>query len=115
MEKDYLIQKKPFAALVLFSLPIVVGNLFQQTYTLADSAIVGRYDSQQALAAVGACNARPIFSFVWRLEAGLEPRFSSALVFRRQRAREDGHGYVYHFAGVSDFEHSAGNVWTLAG
>lgn len=54
MENDYLIQKKPLHALILFSLPMIVGNLFQQTYTMADSAIVGRYVSEQALAAVGA-------------------------------------------------------------
>lgn len=41
-------------ALILFALPIIIGNLFQQTYTMADSAIVGRYVSEQALAAVGA-------------------------------------------------------------
>lgn len=51
---DYLIQKKPLHALILFSLPIIIGNLFQQTYTMVDSAIVGRYVSEQALAAVGA-------------------------------------------------------------
>lgn len=54
MENDYLIQKKPINALLIFSLPIIIGNLFQQTYTMADSAIVGRYVSEQALAAVGA-------------------------------------------------------------
>lgn len=54
MKDDYLIQKKPLNALILFSLPIIIGNLFQQTYTMADSAIVGRYVSEQALAAVGA-------------------------------------------------------------
>ena len=42
MKNDYLIQKKPLSALVLFSVPIIVGNLFQQFYTMADSAIVGR-------------------------------------------------------------------------
>lgn len=51
---DYLIQKKPLQALILFSLPMIIGNLFQQTYTMADSAIVGRFVSEQALAAVGA-------------------------------------------------------------
>ncbi|WP_312908224.1 MATE family efflux transporter [Tissierella praeacuta] len=35
-------------------MPIIIGNLFQQTYTMADSAIVGRFVSEQALAAVGA-------------------------------------------------------------
>lgn len=54
MENDYLIQKKPLHALIIFSMPIIIGNLFQQTYTMADSAIVGRYVSEQALAAVGA-------------------------------------------------------------
>ena len=43
MKNDYLIQKKPLSALVLFSVPIIVGNLFQQFYTMADSAIVGRF------------------------------------------------------------------------
>ena len=57
MKNDYLIQKKPLSALVLFSVPIIVGNLFQQFYTMADSAIVGRFVSEQALAAVGASYA----------------------------------------------------------
>lgn len=51
---DYLIQKKPLKALILFALPMIIGNLFQQTYTMADSAIVGRLVGEQALAAVGA-------------------------------------------------------------
>ena len=54
MDNDYLIQKKPLQALLIFCLPIMIGNLFQQTYTMADSAIVGRFVSEQALAAVGA-------------------------------------------------------------
>lgn len=54
MNDDYLIQKKPLNALIIFALPMIIGNLFQQTYTMADSAIVGRYVSEEALAAVGA-------------------------------------------------------------
>ena len=42
-------------ALLLFSLPMIIGNLFQQFYTMADSMIVGRYVSEHALAAIGAC------------------------------------------------------------
>ncbi len=57
MENDYLVKKKPFHALLIFALPIIIGNLFQQTYTMADSAIVGRYVSEGALAAVGASNS----------------------------------------------------------
>lgn len=54
---DYLLRKKPFYALLIFATPMIVGNLFQQGYIMVDSAIVGRYVSEQALAAVGACNA----------------------------------------------------------
>ena len=54
MNDDYLIQKKPFHALLIFSLPIIIGNLFQQTYTMADSAIAGRFVGERALAAIGA-------------------------------------------------------------
>ena len=57
MKNDYLIRKKPLPALLLFSLPMILGNLFQQLYTLADSAIVGRYVGERALAAVGASYA----------------------------------------------------------
>lgn len=54
MQQDYLIQKKPMQAMLIFALPMILGNLFQQTYTMADSAIVGRFVSEQALGAVGA-------------------------------------------------------------
>lgn len=54
---DYLLKKKPLYALFIFALPMIIGNLFQQGYTMVDSAIVGRYVSEEALAAVGASNA----------------------------------------------------------
>lgn len=54
MKNDYLVKKKPLNALIIFALPIIIGNLFQQMYTMADSAIVGRFVGEQALAAVGA-------------------------------------------------------------
>lgn len=56
-DNDYLIRKKPLHALIIFALPMMVGNLFQQTYTMADSAIVGRLVGEDALAAVGASYA----------------------------------------------------------
>lgn len=44
-----------YKALVFFSLPILVGNLFQQFYNVADSIVVGRILGKEALAAVGFC------------------------------------------------------------
>ena len=39
--------------LILFALPLLVGNLFQQLYNTVDSIVVGNYVSKTALAAVG--------------------------------------------------------------
>ena len=54
MEKEYLIHKRPVSALLIFALPMMLGNFFQQVYTMADSMIVGRLVGEDALAAVGA-------------------------------------------------------------
>ncbi len=54
MGKEYLIQEKPLKALLVFALPMIIGNLFQQFYTMVDSVVVGRFVGEQALAAVGA-------------------------------------------------------------
>ncbi len=45
---------RPLALLSVFALPLLIGNLFQQAYNLADSMIVGRLLGANALAAVGA-------------------------------------------------------------
>ena len=53
-DRRYLITERPMKALLMFSIPIMLGNLFQQLYTMADSVIVGRFVGEKALAAVGA-------------------------------------------------------------
>ncbi len=69
--------------ILLFSLPILVGNVFQQMYQLADIFIVGRLLGENALAAVGA--SAPIyfmfliiaFSFTGGLTAVTAQRFGA--------------------------------------
>ncbi len=39
--------------LILFSLPLMLGNVFQMLYNTVDSVIVGNFVSKQALAAIG--------------------------------------------------------------
>ena len=43
----------PLRQLLLFSLPLVAGTLFQQFYSFADTVMVGRFLGESALAAVG--------------------------------------------------------------
>ena len=45
---------KPLKLLSVFALPLLIGNLFQQAYNLADTMIVGKLIDSDALAAVGA-------------------------------------------------------------
>ena len=47
----------PVKLLLQFSIPILLGNLFQQIYTLADRIIVGRFVGDTAFSAIGATNA----------------------------------------------------------
>ena len=47
-------QGSPWRLLLLFSLPLMVGNIFQQMYTVVDTAIVGKVLGVEALAALGA-------------------------------------------------------------
>ena len=39
--------------IIKFTMPLLVGNLFQQLYNVVDSAIVGKYLGSDKLAAVG--------------------------------------------------------------
>ena len=54
MNKEYLINERPVKALLLFAMPMIIGNLFQQFYTMVDSVVVGKFVGENALAAVGA-------------------------------------------------------------
>lgn len=53
----------PAKQIFLFSLPLLIGNLFQQFYNMADAFIVGRVLGSHALAAVG-CTSGLIFLIV---------------------------------------------------
>lgn len=55
--------------LISFAVPTILGNMFQLTYNAADSIIVGRFISENALAAVGTAN--PIMNIVIFFIAGI--------------------------------------------
>ena len=55
MTKD-MTTGKIMPLLVKFTIPLVLGNLFQLTYNAVDSIIVGHFVGKEALAAVGICN-----------------------------------------------------------
>lgn len=68
-----LTKGRPAGVILLFALPIILGNVFQQIYSVVDSVIVGRFVSYQALAGVGITNGLTffVFGFVIGITSGL--------------------------------------------
>lgn len=55
--------------LVLFSIPLLIGNLFQQLYNTVDSIVVGQFIGREALAAVG--SSTPIITLIIGMFMGI--------------------------------------------
>lgn len=71
MELD-MTKGKPAALIARFIIPVIIGNIFQQLYNMADTIIVGRFLGVGALAAVGATGSIMflILGFVMGLTTG---------------------------------------------
>ena len=52
MKKD-MTTGSPLKLIIAFGIPLVIGNIFQQFYSMVDTIIVGKYVGKTALAAVG--------------------------------------------------------------
>lgn len=62
-------QGAPWKNLILFTVPLLIGNLFQQLYSTADAIILGRFAGDNALAAVG--SSMPMFFLLMVLMMGI--------------------------------------------
>ncbi len=67
-----LTKGSPAKAIFLYSLPIILGNVFQQVYNLVDMVIVGRMVNYQALAGLGITGGTTFFAmgFVFGITGG---------------------------------------------
>lgn len=54
MKVRNMTQGSPIRLILSVALPLMVGNIFQQLYTVVDAQVVGGYEGVQALAALGA-------------------------------------------------------------
>lgn len=73
-----LTEGKPLRNIILFTIPIFIGNVFQQLYSMVDAIIVGQTINNDALAGVGATGAISflIIGFVQGLTAGFAVKTS---------------------------------------
>lgn len=67
-------QGSPLKIILFFTGPLLLGNVFQQFYNVADMIIVGQYLGMEALAAVGA--TAPLFLLFFSVTIGLTSGFS---------------------------------------
>lgn len=64
-----LTEGPPLRLLLLFSLPMVAGNVFQQLYNMVDTAVVGKFVGEDAVASVG--SSFPVVFLSVAVAAGL--------------------------------------------
>jgi len=71
MTKD-MTTGSPVKLILAFSVPLLIGNIFQQFYNMVDAIIVGRFVGVDALAAVGATGSVTflIYGFIMGLSGG---------------------------------------------
>ncbi len=60
---------KPWEKIVIFTIPMLIGNIAQQLYNTVDSIVIGKYVGDNALAAVG--SAGPILNLLLVLFVGI--------------------------------------------
>ena len=97
--------------ILLFSIPLLLGNLFQQLYNAVDSVVVGNYIGAQALAAVG--SSAPVINLLVSFFMGLAVG-AGVIIYRYfgARKKEELHIAVHTSLALT---FAAGLVMTLIG
>ena len=102
----------PTRLLIGFTLPLMVGNLFQQFYNMADSIIVGKGIGVDAFAAVGATGwvSFLILGFVTGLTSGFgiltAQRFGAGDAEGLRHTPDPGDDSIYFYRGhIYNYQH----------
>ena len=78
----------PLKIFIFFSIPLLIGNIFQQLYSMVDTIIVGRFVGVNALAAVGSTGS--LFFLVNGMVLGLTSGFAVLVAQKFGAKDEDG-------------------------
>ena len=78
-------QGTPWKSILIFTIPMIIGNIAQQLYNTVDSIVVGKYIGDNALASVG--SAAPILNLLLVLFIGISAG-ASIMVAQYFGARE---------------------------
>lgn len=69
MEPTDMTVGSPWRKIIIFTIPMLIGNIAQQLYNTVDSIVVGKYVGDNALAAVGSAN--PVLNLLLVLFMGI--------------------------------------------
>ena len=95
-----LTEGKPFSLIMNFMLPLLFGNLFQQAYNMADTAIVGQTLGADALAAVGVSSSVQFLVLGFCIGIACGFAIPIATEFGADR-KSEMRRYVYHGAVIT--------------
>lgn len=87
------------SSILLFALPLMLGNLLQQMYNIADTWVVGRFLSADALAAVG--SSYTLMTFLTSILLGLCMGSSAAISMQYATVSRTGCGRACSFRSSS--------------
>lgn len=93
MKRD-MTKGSPIKHIIMFTIPLLVGNLFQQFYSMVDTFIVGRFLGTSALASVGCTGA--LMFFLVGCAQGITAGFS--IVTTQRVGAKDDEGVRKSFA-----------------
>ena len=77
---------RPLPVILKFTIPLIIGNVFQQLYNMVDTIIVGRYVGADALAAVGSTGT--VMFLLTGFSQGITAGFS-ILISQRYGAKDE--------------------------
>ncbi len=102
--KAGMVTGNPAKSLILFAIPLILGNLLQQFYNMADSIIVGNFVGEDALAAIGASYSLTTVFVMIAIGGGIGASVITAQYYGAKeypRVRASIHTALITFLGVS--------------
>ncbi|MBR5261405.1 MAG: MATE family efflux transporter [Oscillospiraceae bacterium] len=86
----------PLRLILLFAIPLFIGNIFQQIYSIVDTMVVGYHLGNDAIAAIGASSS--MYSLIINLACGLNNGYG--IVITQRFGSHDRQGLRHAIAGT---------------
>lgn len=87
---------KPVKLILMFAIPLLIGDIFQQLYTVVDTMVVGHALGDNAIAAIGGVN--PLFNLIVYFSIGLNEGYQ--IIMTQKFGAHDNKGLKQSIAGM---------------